>query len=81
VNWSHPAYANKHIYARNDEQIICASLAVDGKYLAVDGKRAEERVMRRVMVFAALIAAGGLSIAAAGDQDQPRRPRWSACRR
>jgi hypothetical protein len=26
-----PAYANKHIYARNDEEIICASLAVDGK--------------------------------------------------
>ena len=31
VNWSHPAYANRHIYARNDEEIICASLAQDGK--------------------------------------------------
>jgi outer membrane protein assembly factor BamB len=31
VAWSHPAYANKHIYARNDEEIICASLAADGK--------------------------------------------------
>src|SRR5216683_566136 len=31
VNWSHPAYANKHIYARNDEEIICASLAADGR--------------------------------------------------
>jgi outer membrane protein assembly factor BamB len=31
VNWSHPAYANRHIYARNDEEIIAASLAVDGK--------------------------------------------------
>lgn len=31
INWSHPAYANKHIYARNDEEIICASLAADGK--------------------------------------------------
>jgi outer membrane protein assembly factor BamB len=30
VNWSHPAYANRHIYARNDEEIICASLARDG---------------------------------------------------
>lgn len=29
VNWSHPAYANKRIYARNDEEIICASLAAD----------------------------------------------------
>lgn len=31
VNWSQPAYANRHIYARNDDEIICASLAVDGK--------------------------------------------------
>lgn len=31
VNWSHPAYANKHIYARNDEEILSASLAIDGK--------------------------------------------------
>jgi outer membrane protein assembly factor BamB len=30
VNWSHPAYANKHIYARNDEEIVCASLAAGG---------------------------------------------------
>jgi outer membrane protein assembly factor BamB len=27
VNWSHPAYANRHIYARNDEEIIAVSLA------------------------------------------------------
>ena len=27
VNWSHPAYANRRIYARNDEEIVCASLA------------------------------------------------------
>ena len=26
VNWSHPAYANKHIFQRNDEEIIRASL-------------------------------------------------------
>lgn len=26
VNWSHPAYANQHIFARNDEEIVCASL-------------------------------------------------------
>ena len=31
VNWSHPAYANRHIYARNDEEIVAATLAVDGK--------------------------------------------------
>jgi outer membrane protein assembly factor BamB len=26
VNWSHPAYANHHIFARNDEEIISVSL-------------------------------------------------------
>ena len=30
LNWSEPAYANKRIYARNDEELICASLAADG---------------------------------------------------
>jgi outer membrane protein assembly factor BamB len=27
VNWSHPAYANRHIVARNDEEIVSFSLA------------------------------------------------------
>lgn len=27
VNWVHPAYANKHIFTRNDGEIVCASLA------------------------------------------------------
>ncbi len=27
VCWSHPAYAGKHIFARNDEELVCASLA------------------------------------------------------
>lgn len=27
VVWSHPAYANKCIFARNDKEIVCASLA------------------------------------------------------
>jgi len=26
VNWSHPAYANRQILARNDEEIISASM-------------------------------------------------------
>ena len=29
VNWTHPAYANRHIVARNDEEIIRVSLAAD----------------------------------------------------
>jgi outer membrane protein assembly factor BamB len=31
VNWSHPAYANRHIYVRNDEEIVCQSLSRDGR--------------------------------------------------
>ncbi|MFN3649518.1 MAG: PQQ-binding-like beta-propeller repeat protein [Armatimonadota bacterium] len=27
VTWSHPAYANKHVFARNDAELVCASLA------------------------------------------------------
>ncbi len=27
VCWSHPAFANKHVFARNDEELVCASLA------------------------------------------------------
>ena len=26
VCWSHPAFANGHVFARNDERLICASL-------------------------------------------------------
>jgi outer membrane protein assembly factor BamB len=29
VVWSHPAFANQCIYARNDKEIVCASLAAD----------------------------------------------------
>ena len=31
VNWSHPAYANGHIYVRNDEEIVAYSLRDDGR--------------------------------------------------
>jgi outer membrane protein assembly factor BamB len=27
VVWSHPAFANRSVYARNDEELVCASLA------------------------------------------------------
>jgi outer membrane protein assembly factor BamB len=26
VCWSHPAYAHRHVFARNDEELVCASL-------------------------------------------------------
>ena len=30
VVWSHPAFANQSVYARNDQEIVCASLAAEG---------------------------------------------------
>jgi outer membrane protein assembly factor BamB len=27
VAWSHPAFANRHVFARNDKEIVCADLA------------------------------------------------------
>jgi outer membrane protein assembly factor BamB len=29
VCWAHPAFANKHVFARNDKELVCASLADD----------------------------------------------------
>ena len=27
--WTPPAYANRHVFARNDEELVCASLAAE----------------------------------------------------
>jgi hypothetical protein len=27
VCWSHPAYADRHVFARNDEELVCGNLA------------------------------------------------------
>ncbi len=29
VCWAHPAYANRHVFARNDESLVCASLSAE----------------------------------------------------
>ena len=31
VCWSHPAYAYKHVFARSDKELVCASLAAEEK--------------------------------------------------
>lgn len=30
VTWSHPALAHRHIFARNDKELVCADLSADG---------------------------------------------------
>ena len=27
VCWAHPAFANRHVFARNDKELVCVSLA------------------------------------------------------
>jgi hypothetical protein len=29
VCWTHPAFAYKHVFVRNDEELVCASLAAE----------------------------------------------------
>ena len=29
VVWSHPAFANKSVFARNDKELVCVSLAAE----------------------------------------------------
>ncbi len=30
VTWSHPAFAYRHVFARNDEELVCADLSAEG---------------------------------------------------
>lgn len=29
VSWAHPAYANRHVFVRNDRELVCANLAAE----------------------------------------------------
>lgn len=47
VCWSHPAFANRCVYARNDRQLVCASLvAGENKKLEIKNKKEERRKKR-----------------------------------
>ena len=37
VVWSHPAFANRCVYARNDREIICVSVAAAGRRMLNGG--------------------------------------------
>lgn len=39
VCWAHPAFANKHVFARNDRELICVSLARDAAAVEVVEKK------------------------------------------
>lgn len=35
VTWSHPAFAYRHVFARNDRELVCSDLSQRGKKLPV----------------------------------------------
>jgi WD40 repeat protein len=39
LTWAHPAYANKCVFARNDRELVCASLAADSVAVAPEPKQ------------------------------------------
>ncbi len=38
VTWSHPAFAYRHVFARNDKELVCADLSARPKRRAVVAK-------------------------------------------
>jgi outer membrane protein assembly factor BamB len=48
VTWSHPAYANKHVFARNDRELVCASLAA-GQPVAANVVKPVQEISSRVL--------------------------------
>lgn len=38
VCWAHPAFANKHVFARNDRELVCVSLAVESAKTSLAAK-------------------------------------------
>ena len=48
VTWAHPAYANKHVIARNDRELVSASLD-SGQYPASNTPVAKSEVKARVL--------------------------------
>jgi len=41
VTWAHPAFANRHVFARNDERLVCSSLAAEAAERADDSEAAD----------------------------------------
>jgi outer membrane protein assembly factor BamB len=87
VIWSHPAFANKAMYARNDHEIVCVSLAlsvsVPRALLLGAGALAAERndLLRLLPLLRGEQHLAGVAAVVAADDavfghviDQPRRP-------
>ena len=58
ITWAHPAYANKSVFARNDRELVCASLAAGQ---AVESAETQQAVKARVLTYFEKNAALGLA--------------------
>src|SRR5262249_17471334 len=64
VAWAHPAYANKCVFARNDRELVCVSLAADSVAAAPEPK---QTIKARVLEdYANVNAALGLAFSPDG---------------
>ncbi len=50
ITWAHPAFANKCVFARNDRELVCASLAA-GKELATVTAPPPQEIKARVLTY------------------------------
>jgi outer membrane protein assembly factor BamB len=64
VTWAHPAYANKCVFARNDRELVCASLAAEAAREATEPKYAVKS--RILATFTERNSAVGLSFSPDG---------------
>lgn len=39
VSWAHPAFANKHVFARNDRELVCVSLSAEAALAALQEEK------------------------------------------
>jgi outer membrane protein assembly factor BamB len=64
LTWAHPAYANKCVFARNDRELVCASLTADSVAVAAEPK---QTIRARVLdAYANVNAALGLAFSPDG---------------
>src|SRR5262249_55888746 len=64
LTWAHPAYANRCVFARNDRELVCASLAADSVAATPEPKQAV--TARELKDYADVNAALGLAFSPDG---------------
>jgi outer membrane protein assembly factor BamB len=55
VLWSHPAFAHQSMYARNDKEIVCVSLAAEGAQGKGEREKAKGKNQRTMALASALV--------------------------